>query len=143
MSNFDTISAITDNIETVLKNLGINFTREVYDNVDSVPASILPHGRIFYVSESFEYPYGQKPAYADAVFRATIILMNRDALGMIRDQQKWAHNIREAITVNALNVGSLSTTKYVSLASITSIDIDNTADKSALDITIQIRYREV
>lgn len=143
MSNFDTIDAITDNLQAVLKGLGVNFSREIYEDLDKIPASLLPHGQIFYEREEFEYAHGQKPEYANAFFRLRVIIAGQDARKLIREQQKLVHLIREALTVNALNIGSLATSKLINMASTESVDIDNMPAKAALSYRVAIRYREV
>ena len=143
MSNFDTITAVTDNLESVLRGLGINFTKEIHDDVGAIPASLLPHGQIFYDKENFEYTHGQKPEYATATFRVRVALMGNDAQKFIRDQQKWVHLIREALTVNALNIGGLATSKLINMAALDEVDVENTADRASLMCRVGIRYREV
>ena len=143
MGNIDTITAITDNLQNVLKALGINFSREVYEDVDKVPASLLPHGQIFYVREEFEYAHGQKPEYATASFLIRVIIAGQDAQNLIRVQQKWVHLIREGLTVNTLNVGGLVTSKLINLVTTESVDVANQPVKCTLNYRVNVRYREV
>lgn len=143
MSNFDTINAITDNLEIVLKGLGIFFTSETFDDIDVIPASILPHGQIFYERETFEYTFGQKPEYATAEFKVRVVFMGRDARDLIRNQQRWAHSIRDAMTVNALNINALAASKLVSLVTVDGMDAINKVPKAEISCKLSIRYREI
>ena len=143
MSNFDTITAVTDNLESVLRGLGLKFTQEIYDDVSAIPASLLPHGQIFYDKEVFEYTHGQKPEYATVSFRIRVALTGRDARKFIRDQQNWVHKIREALTVNALNIGGLAASKLINVVSLDEVDVENTADRASLMCRVGVRYREV
>jgi len=143
MSNFDTVKAITANIESVLKAQGIGFNLATDETLDK-KAALTPYGEIFYISETFEYTHGQKPEYAEAEFKIRIVLFNPNPRDMVREQQKWVHLIREALTVNALNVGGLVATKYVSRVTTDTVTIGSNGDGFAdLDYTILIRYREV
>lgn len=142
MSNFDTIDAITDNLQGVLKKLGVNFARETFEDLNAIPASLLPHGQIFYEREDFEYAHGQKPEYANALFRLRVIIAGQDARLLIREQQKWVHLIREALTVNALNIGGLATSKLINMVSTENVEIENMTAKAALNYRVAVRYRE-
>jgi len=143
LTNFATITSITDNIQTVLKGLGLNFTREVYDDPATVPAGILPHGQIFYKSESFENVYNQRASYAEATFSVRVVLRKGDATALIREQQRWVHTVKDALTVNALNIGDLASSKLVSLVTIERAEAEALGDSiGAVTIDGVLRYRE-
>lgn len=143
MSNFDTITAITDNIETVLTGLGINFSSATYENDIDIPASLTPFGQIFYEGEEFEYVHGQKPKYAHSNFLLRVHLEDRSDRELTRSEQKWAHNIRDGLTVNALNVGDLVTTKYVNLVETIEVQaIHNQPRRGVLEYRVRVSYRE-
>ena len=141
MSGFDTISAITENLLSLLKSLGLNFVTEI-DDLAALPASVLPHGQLFYEQANFEYAHNQKPEYATAGFKAIVVLALADAHSAIRLQQSWTHLIRDALTVNALNVGALAASKLVSLASVDGVECGTTNDKAFISFQISIRYRD-
>lgn len=142
MSNFETVSAITDNIQSVLKSQGINFTRNAFDDRKAVPASVLPLGRIFYAGESFEHSHGQKPLYAEVEYSIRVLLAEKDPEAMVREQQRWAHRVRGALTVDALNTGELAASRYVSRVAVAGVEADNSRSTSSLVLRAVVRYRE-
>ncbi|MFQ5736736.1 MAG: hypothetical protein ACE5GY_07720 [Thermodesulfobacteriota bacterium] len=142
MSNFDTVRTITDNIEAVLKRLGIHFSRKAFDDRKATPSSLLPLGRIFYSSESFESSHGQRPVYAEVEYSIGVMLAEKDPWETIREQQRWAHAIRGALTVEALNTGELAASMYVSRVTIAGVDAKNDRNRSSLTLRAIVRYRE-
>ncbi len=145
MSNYETITAITDNLEAVLKGLGVNFTRTVYEDMASIPTSLLPLGEIIYNRESFEHPSGMKSGYCEAGFRLKVTLKENNPRDMQLAQMYWIHKIRDRITVNALNIGSLASSKLVSTIITESARPENVHYEAvaAIIYEIKIRYREV
>ncbi len=142
MSNTDTVLAITENIQSALNRQGIVFERKAVDDESGIPASRRPLGQVFYLGEAFEYAHGQRPGYIEAEFLIKVVLGHDDDAGLIRSQQKWAHKIRGALTVDALNTGKLSETKYVSRVSASEARVENEAQGSRLLCRISVRYRE-
>ena len=61
----------------------------------------------------------------------------------MRHQQDWAHRIRDAVTVNALNTGALADSKLVSLVNTTDVAITYEPPLSTIDYRLNVRYREV
>lgn len=145
MGNFESIVAITDNLESVLKGMGINFTRKTYEDMASIPTALLPLGEIIYNGESFEHPSGQRPGYAEADYRLRVIIKESDARDMQRVQMKWIHLIRDGLTVNALNTGSLATSKLISSVMTESATFNNTLSDTigVVEYDIKVRYREI
>lgn len=143
MSNLYTVQAITKNIETVLKGKGINFTQKAFDDETQIPASLLPLGQIFYNAEEFEYVHGQRPGYAEIAFTVKVVIDRRTPEDSIRDQQSWVHSVRDGLTVNALNIGDIVTSKLVSKVTTESVSIENKSSNiSALTMAFKVRYRE-
>lgn len=145
MSNFDTIKSIADNLESVLRGLGIHFDRKTYEDIGNIPASVLPHGEIFYRGEAFEHTHGQRAGYAESGFQLKVIIRERTPSDVMREQMRWVHLIRDALTVNALNIGSLVTSKLVSLVTTGTVEVDNTRTDgvAAMDYQVTVRYREL
>lgn len=142
MSNFNTLDAITDNLESVLKKQGINFSVAVFDDIAAIPASILPVGQIFYEGEEPEYNHGEKPKTSEARFMIRVVMPGHDERGQVRAQQEWTRKIREAVTVAALNIGSLASSKLVSWVATDDISFDNTPPRTAVSYRLRVRYRE-
>ncbi len=142
MSNIDTIRAVTDNLQSGLQNEGIRFSRKTYDDEKNVPASLIPFGEVIYQGEAFEYTHGQRPGYIEARFTLKVILKERDPVDMLREEQRWVHKIREALTVDVLNTGALSSSKPVSRVTTTGVDVINREHISVLAYRVSVRYRE-
>ncbi|GMR05163.1 MAG: hypothetical protein BMS9Abin23_1106 [Thermodesulfobacteriota bacterium] len=142
MGNSDTVRAITDNIKAVLKSLGIHLSPDIYRDDKNVPASLMPYGHIFYEGEDFEYTNGQRPGYAECSFTIKVLLKERDPSAMVREQQRWVHDIRGALTVNALNAGTLAVTGYVTRVTTRGVDVENSMYLSRLVYSLSVRYRE-
>lgn len=144
MSNFDTIQAITDNIQSVLRGQGIDFIRRTFDDLSLVPASGIPLGEIYYRNETFEYTFGERPKYAAASYLVRVILREPDPVDMMRQQQKWAHIVRDALTVPALNTGALAASQLVSRVITDRVEADNTRSDglSAMNYQVSVQYRE-
>lgn len=142
MSNLSTVKAVTDNILSVLKVEGINFSCRTYDSKEQIPASIIPFGELFYLGEDFEYMHSGSYGYVEARFRANVTLDARDPVQTIQREQGWVHSLRSALTVSALNSGELASTKSVSKVTISNMDIENKERFSVLSFKISVRYRE-
>ncbi len=142
MSNTDTVLAITDNIQSALNRQGIVFERKAVDDESGIAASGIPLGQVFYIGEAFEHPHGQRPGYIEAEFLVKVVLGHDDDAGLMRSQQRWAHRIRGALTVDALNTGRLSETKYVSRVSAREVRVENDARGSRVLCGVSVRYRE-
>jgi hypothetical protein len=142
MTNIDTVSAITDNMQSGLQKEGVRFSRKTYDDEKNVPASLIPFGEVFYLGEAFEYTHGQRPGYVEARFVLKVVLKERDPVDMMREEQGWVHRIRGAITVDALNTGALLSSKLVSRVTFTGVEVMNRDYISVLVYRVSVRYRE-
>lgn len=142
MGNFDTINSISDNIITVLKAKKIDIEVGI-DPDKEVAGSKYPFGRVFNPDEDFQENHGEQSKYVNGVFLIRIYLRNTNEKELDREFKRWVHNIREAITINALNIGDLASTKYVS--GVEKLEINKTVVESigTLDYELQVRYREI
>lgn len=143
MTNFDTVKAIAENVQKVLRKEGIHFSKRTYDDEKNVPASLLPLGEVYYNGEVFENAYGQRPLYAEAGFTLKVLLSERDPEEMMLGQLNWAHKIRAALSVDALNSGPLAAAKYVSRVNLSKVEVENRKNTSSLIYKASIRYREI
>lgn len=143
MGNFDTVSAISKNLKSVLRSQGLKFTLKSYGDKSSVPASLIPLGEIDYRGESFEYTHGQRAGYVEASFGVSVTLSERNAASLVREQQEWIHKLRAAITVGALNVDALLASKLVSFVEHGAVNIESSGRLSLLSMELRVRYREV
>lgn len=144
MSDFDTLKAIRDNCITILTGMGIKFTSETNEDDFEVPASTLPRGYLFERDALFENTHGQRSSYAERVILIRVYGKTNDSRVNQDFFSLWITNIRTGLTVNALNIGDLVSSKLVSLVTTESIEIDNSNNEglSFLDYEVLIRYRE-
>lgn len=142
MTDCEVVSAITDNIETALKGLGLNFSRKGFEDPEGVPAGLLPMGQVFYLGEEFEDTLGGRPKYSDAGFLVKVTMAAREPAALIREQQRFTHSIRDALTVDSLNGGALMSEKSVSRVRIERAEVANRSSRSDLKIKAVVRYRE-
>lgn len=146
MSNFDTIQAITKNLETALSGLGVKFSLKCYDDAGkSTPASVIPRGEFFYNGEVPENTHGERPSYIEAEYMLKVILNHLDSAKMVRAQQEWFHLIRAGVTVNALNSGALAASKLVSkvITESATPENDGSSGLATFNYRVKIRYREL
>lgn len=144
MADFDTLDGITDNIETVLKGLGAVFAVETFTDVAAIPASLLPLGQVFFEGVDFENTHNERPSYAEARFLVSVTMADRNPRGLAREEQKWVHLIRDGLTINALNIGALASSKLVSKVVSSPVRVDHPApDYGVVEHEIRVRYREL
>lgn len=144
MANFDTIKAITTNLQSVCEGLGLKFDKTISTDVTKIPAALIPFGQIFYKGEVFEDVFNERPEYAEVSFDIRVILSENNPIDIMRGQQKWTHKLRDAISVTALNIGDLSSSKLVSRTATREVVAESLSTVLA-SITMDtiIRYREV
>jgi len=141
VNNLDTIRSITENLNSVLSAEGLHLVEENLDEKSNVASSLFPYGVVFYEGETFEFTHGQRPGYSDADFTVRVVLKNRDLKGITDDEQSWAHKIRGALTVKAMNSGRLTGPSPVSRVSTRSVTVEKKGYVSRVSYSLTIRYR--
>lgn len=139
---YETISAITGNIESVLASEGLNVTRKALDSNGSLPAGLMPLAQVSYNGESFESTFGERPCYSEASFTIKIILPEQPDCTAQPEEQMWAHRSKDAITAAALNSGQLAVAKPVAAVMIPGFRTESAGGFSKISIEVKIRYRE-
>lgn len=139
---YETIAAITDNIEDALSSEGLNVTRKTLDGGGSVPAGLLPVAEVSYKGEVFEDTFGERPCHVEARFTIKVVLSGQDGSTAMDEEQRLAHKVRSAITCDALNSGRLAVTKPVSAARIPGFEIEQSGSLSKVAVEVNVRYRE-
>lgn len=142
MTNFEVVVAITENMEAVLKSIGIHFARKTFDDERNIPAALVPFGEIFYEGESFEDGFNEKPGYGLAEFALKVVIGALQPDDAMIEQQRFAHLLRNALSVTGLNVGALAPAKPVSRVRIMRVEAHNTRSVSSVSLKAAIRYRE-
>lgn len=138
--SFATIRAITDNMRAALESLGLKFAMGAVER-DKAAASMLPAGRISYEGESFEPTHGERPGYSEAEFGITVEIRAGDPAEAVREEQRWAHSVREALTVDALNAGELAAGKRVSRVRIPKSSVASGKESASINVKALVRYR--
>ncbi|WKZ33675.1 MAG: hypothetical protein QY316_04540 [Thermodesulfobacteriota bacterium] len=141
MTGYETVAALTDNIEAILRALGINFARKSFEHQEGIPAGLLPLGEIFYTGESFGQGLGQGPMYAEAGFVIRVTMPQGEPSVLIREEQKIIHMIRGALTVDALNTNALSDSKSVSWVRIEKGEVNGRSSRPEVSVRASVRYR--
>ncbi|MBI5562755.1 MAG: hypothetical protein HY894_07905 [Deltaproteobacteria bacterium] len=142
MTDFETVSAITENMAAALQSAGIRFTRKGFDDIKNVPATLLPLGEIFYNGETFEVASGERPGYAEAEFTVRVVIGAMEPADAMREQQRTGHGMREALNVSSLNAGSLAADKPVSRVRVERLQAENHRSLSPVNCKVIVRYRE-
>ena len=139
---FETLAAITGNIENALKNEGLNVVRKTLDLRGSLPAAMMPLAQVSFKGESFENTFGERPSRAEAAFALRIIIPERPENQELREEQMWAHRAREALTGEALNAGELASSKPVMKVILEGFEVESGGGFSRITMEVKARYRE-
>lgn len=142
MTNLEIVTAITENMETVLRSIGIVFARKTFDDDKNIPAASLPLGELFYEAQAFEDSFNEKPAYAQAEFTVRVVIGALQPDEAMTMQQSFTHLLRNALTVESLNVGALAALKPVSRVKIMRIEAASARGVASVNMKAAIRYRE-
>jgi len=150
MNNIDIIKAVTENLKSIFKGEGIDLSEKVFKSSHNLPKGAKPPGsrplgRLDYKGEAFEYGYGARAYYANARFGLSLFLRDSNEKNLTRLTQEWVHKIREALTVNGVNVGSLASIKPVTRAEIDKVQVISDGKEQSVEVRFDvfIRYREV
>lgn len=139
---YGTIEAITCNVESALKNEGLNVTRKPLDERASLPAGLMPLAQVLYAGESFESHFGERPGHAVAAYTIKVILLERPECVCSSEEQMWAHRVREALSAHSLNAGELAPAKPVTSVTVPGFRVENAGGFSKVIVEVRVRYRE-
>jgi len=139
---YETVAAITGNIESALKGEGLNVVRRSLDLKGSVPAGMMPLAQVLFKGEAFENTFGERPLRAEALFGVRIIIPEKPERTDAREEQMWAHRARAALTEEALNGGVLASSRPVSKVLIDGFEVAGNGGFSMVTMELKARYRE-
>jgi len=139
---YETVAAITGNIETALKGEGLNVARKTLDLKGSVPAGMMPLAQVLFKGEIFENTFGERPSRAEASFSVRITIPERPERTDAREEQMWAHRARAALTEEALNGGVLVSSRPVSKVLLEGFEVESNGGFSSIKMELKARYRE-
>ena len=132
-----TICEITRNILSTLEKEGLY---AAIKGAEGVGTSHLSAGLI-YGGESFNRGYGAAPSYSVAAFSLELTLSRDGAERSLFELQQWVHRLRDAITVDALNGGTLSDIRPVVSVWVEDIRVEQAGQGVRLRCNLSVRYR--
>lgn len=139
---YETVAAITENIERTLKAEGLNVVRKTLDLRGALPAGMMPLAQVCFKGESFENVFGERPSRSVAAFSLKIILPERPDRLEAREEQMWAHRVRGALTEEALNAFDLAASKPVLKVMLHGFEVESGGGFSRITMEVKARYRE-
>lgn len=143
MGNSDTVKSIITNIETILTAVPLRKLDMFGGPSELLPDYIsAPVYYILYDGETPEYIYGQKPGYIEADLKVVLKWQSMSISEARNKTIEWFHTIRDAFTVNALNVGDLATSKLISKIVVGKPELDVQPAELLLSFNLNVRYRE-
>ena len=143
MANTDTSLAILDNVKKVLNQTDLSWDYISFENEENVASSQYPRGTINFTDTDFEQTFGERPSYAEDVYEFKGWFRVKNQEDITRKKVTFVHTVRDALTVNALNIGALATSKLVSQVGIDDVSTESISnDVITITVTERIRYRE-
>ncbi len=142
MSNTATIKAIITNMETIL-SASLRKLDMFGGASESLPDyTQAPVYYVLYDGETPEYNHGQKPGYIESDLKI-VLKWQSMSISAARDKTiEWFHTLRDALTINALNVGDLAISKLISKITVGKPELDMQPAELLLTFNITVRYRE-
>jgi hypothetical protein len=142
MASVDTVLSIFKNVEKVLRAKGIKFVAQENLKPEDIPAAQMPAGFVDYDGEIFEYTTGMALGYAEVRCFIEIYIIGASVTART-DQIRWLHKLKTALTVNALNVGDLETSKKVSRVDPGTPTVERLSPTlRVVRATVEVRYEE-
>lgn len=146
MSTADTLSAIYDNLKTIIGGIvDVNTSREVMNAFRDDSADVKlggPIAVVLYAGSEFDNSLGYRPKYDTGAFPVIIKFSEPDVSAALKKQMQIIHDIKAAVTVDALNVGELAVAKHISRIEALPPDIRYMPPKNIIQMVFNIRYRE-
>jgi hypothetical protein len=144
MATKDTVLAIYTNLLSIITSLGgvNNKLREIVNGKEVAPMLGGPQYTVSYKGSDFENSIGERPSYDNSTFEVGIKFTDATVSGITQKAIAAIHGVKEAVTVPALNVGSLVTSKLVSRVSISKAEVAQDGANVTATVSISIRYRE-
>jgi hypothetical protein len=141
MTNAANVKAIIANVESIISTtIGYNLEYAIRadEDVDTTPNAVL-----LYDGEEFEENFGEKPLYNEIKFEILTQFRESDPQDIRDKSVDIIHNYRGNITIDALNVGDISSSKVVSR-----VDHDTNARAEGIPVVqlsyqMLVRYREI
>jgi len=140
-TNAQNVQYIIENLEEILSvTLGFNLEYDIADDdiVETTPGVILN-----YDGEVFEESFGEKPMYNEIPFSIMLKFKESDPKLIRSRAVTYAHQLREGITIDLLNVGALASSQIVSRVEHDPVTLTTSQPILQLDYNVIVRYREV
>jgi hypothetical protein len=141
MSNTETVQAIITNIETILTNSTLAFKLE--DMSDDEKLKTIDLAKVIYTGEEFEESYGERNLYNEIEFLIVVQYTDPNPAARRDKNAVIVHKIRDNITIDALNVGFLASTKLVSRVEHVEAKTGIDQTTNTINYILKVRYREI
>lgn len=143
MSTISTVQSITDNVATILKALSLNVEYDTTVDFGNLPKSNNDFVRLIWLREIPEYTRGQRQSYRETFFELQIIIEERNKQELNRKLQQRVHEVINGLTVDALNIGDLVSTKLITLVEVSqNDDFDYRDTRAMISLELMVRYRD-
>lgn len=132
-----------ENIKSIVGSLGaFSDMREVVKNANGGPSIGGPQFTVAYSGTDFENNYGERPNYDNSTFVVRIKYLDANMRGLHETIIKSIHLVKQAMTIDALNVGDLTTSKLVRRVSVGKATMTSEPPSVIVSIEVTVRYRE-
>ena len=139
MASSDTIKAITANLTAILDGLGFKIEDLSTDpSMSSSPVCVVLHN-----GEDFGAGHGERPLYNEIRYSLEVRFSDKYPTTSRDKIAEWAHKIRDAVKVAALNTGSLAASKLVSWVDHEGYEVEYAPPVTQIEYRLRVRYREI
>lgn len=142
MATKATVNAIHENLKAIVSGLGsLQGSREA--TKEDVRALLgQPVYFVGFKGVAFENTTGERPAYDTSDFEVTVKFNHATLSEAYKAQIDVLHDLKDAVTIAALNVSALSLSKLVSRVTVARPQVDFNPPETVIKVTFSIRYRE-
>lgn len=138
MSDEATEKSIITNLEAIFNGFG--WVQE--DLSSNTTAKTTPFYMLEYQTIDFEENFGQKPRYNELGIIIHILIEAKTATAARDKKSELTHSVRPNVTIDALNIGDLATSKLVSRVGHGPVDSPHSPPKLEVAYPLTVRYRE-
>ena len=140
MSDFLTVKYLTTNLEVILSTT-LNWKLEDGSSERTPETNFLC--QLLFTGIEYEETYGQRPSYAEANFDIKVKTVKKTPSNSRDGEQEIITSLRDAITIDLLNVNNLAVSKLVSrVTHRTPLVSEHENNMSEITYRVSLRYRE-
>lgn len=135
-STLETVGHIITNLEGIMSGLGLNL-----EDASDGGIRTAPMGAIEYSGDDFDDNSQQAPVYNTSNFLLMVRVKRVDPTTDRDNQVFWIHTLKEALTVNKLNIGGLVDSKPVTRINHDGANTSLEGEIVKIDYDIGVKYR--